>query len=317
MGSAGGGVDCVAARDSRDAEGRVVRDCGDCVARFGQGAAGGGVAWHRRRRTARTRSCLPIRRSRRSTIPCRIRCTLQWTTRAAEAGKHVLCEKPIGVTAADAESLIAVRDRTGVKIEEAFMVRTHPRWLRTRELIRSGRIGELRVVARHDRLFQSRSEEYSQLGRIRRRRAARYRLLSGDALAVCFRARSRRAFSELIERDPRDEDGPADVGDPRISMPGRLLSRAARSSAYVQRMAFLGTGGRIEIDRPVNPPNDQPSRILIDDNPADPAGGGVTAEIDSYVRPVHDSGRPVFARDSRGRRGGGAAGGFGAEYARD
>src|SRR6202042_3377130 len=66
--------------------------------------------------------------------------------KAAEAGKHVLCEKPLSLTAEEAKSLIAVRNRTRVKIGEAFMVRTHPQWLRARELVRSGAIGELRSI---------------------------------------------------------------------------------------------------------------------------------------------------------------------------
>src|SRR6201986_3774064 len=69
-----------------------------------------------------------------------------WTIKAAEAGKHVLCEKPIGLTVAEAETLLAVRERTGVKIGEAFMVRSHPQWLRMRALIDEGRIGKLRAV---------------------------------------------------------------------------------------------------------------------------------------------------------------------------
>src|SRR5690242_2400457 len=69
-----------------------------------------------------------------------------WSAKAAEAGKHVLCEKPIALTAREAESLIKVRDATGVKIGEAFMVYTHPEWLRARELVRSGEIGELRAM---------------------------------------------------------------------------------------------------------------------------------------------------------------------------
>ncbi len=69
-----------------------------------------------------------------------------WTIKAAEAGKHVLCEKPLSLNAAEAKTLLAVRDRTGVKIGEAFMVRTHPQWLRAREIIESGRIGELRSI---------------------------------------------------------------------------------------------------------------------------------------------------------------------------
>lgn len=71
---------------------------------------------------------------------------VEWTTRAAEAGKHVLCEKPIGLVAADAERLIAVRDRTGVLIQEAFMIRTHPQWLGARDIARSGRIGDVRSI---------------------------------------------------------------------------------------------------------------------------------------------------------------------------
>src|ERR1700730_3417975 len=72
---------------------------------------------------------------------------VQWSIKAAEAGKHVLCEKPLSLSVAEAKTLLAVRDRTGVKMGEAFMVRTHPQWVRTRGLIRSGRIGELRTIA--------------------------------------------------------------------------------------------------------------------------------------------------------------------------
>ena len=67
-----------------------------------------------------------------------------WSMRAAEAGKHVLCEKPVAMSAAEALELIAARDRTGVVIGEAFMVQTHPQWTRLIELVRGGRIGELR-----------------------------------------------------------------------------------------------------------------------------------------------------------------------------
>src|SRR5229473_8114404 len=71
---------------------------------------------------------------------------MPWSIQAAKAGKHVLCEKPLSLTVAEAKALLAARNRTGVKMGEAFMVKTHPQWLRTRELIRAGRIGELRLV---------------------------------------------------------------------------------------------------------------------------------------------------------------------------
>src|SRR6185503_6498262 len=69
-----------------------------------------------------------------------------WSIKAAEAGKHVLCEKPLSLTVAEARQLLAARDRAKVKIGEAFMVRTHPQWLRVRELATSGRIGQLRSI---------------------------------------------------------------------------------------------------------------------------------------------------------------------------
>src|SRR5215475_13551388 len=78
-----------------------------------------------------------------------------WTVKAAEAGKHVLCEKPIALNAAEARTLIEVRNRTGVRIQEAFMVRTHPQWLETRRLIQTGRIGTLRSITGFFSYFNS------------------------------------------------------------------------------------------------------------------------------------------------------------------
>src|SRR5271154_2186048 len=69
-----------------------------------------------------------------------------WSIKAAESGKHVLCEKPLSLSVAEARTLLAARDRCGVKIGEAFMVKTHPQWLRTRDLIRHGVIGDLRAI---------------------------------------------------------------------------------------------------------------------------------------------------------------------------
>src|SRR3954471_6778978 len=72
-----------------------------------------------------------------------------WTIRAMEAGKHVLCEKPLALSAAEARQLLDVRDRTRRQIAEAFMVRTHPQWLGVKQLIGDGRIGELRLIVGH------------------------------------------------------------------------------------------------------------------------------------------------------------------------
>src|ERR1700689_1000779 len=69
-----------------------------------------------------------------------------WSIKASEAGKHVLCEKPISLTVAEAKALLAVSLRTGAKIGEAFMIRSYPQWLRVGELLQQGRIGQLRSI---------------------------------------------------------------------------------------------------------------------------------------------------------------------------
>jgi predicted dehydrogenase len=71
---------------------------------------------------------------------------VEWAAKAAEAGKHVLVEKPLALNAADIEPLVAVRERTGVIISEAFMVTYHPQWHKVRDLIAGRAIGTLRQV---------------------------------------------------------------------------------------------------------------------------------------------------------------------------
>jgi len=71
---------------------------------------------------------------------------VEWCTKAMEAGKHVLCEKPIALTAEDVVPLLAVRDRTARHIEEAFAIRNHPQWKAMRECVTSGEIGDIRYV---------------------------------------------------------------------------------------------------------------------------------------------------------------------------
>lgn len=71
---------------------------------------------------------------------------VEWTIKAADAGKHVLCEKPISLNAADIKSLMKARDRNSVVVSEAFMVTYHPQWFKVKDLIRKGSIGQLKHV---------------------------------------------------------------------------------------------------------------------------------------------------------------------------
>jgi predicted dehydrogenase len=78
--------------------------------------------------------------------------------RALEAGKHVLSEKPIAKDAAAAAQLVEAHGRTGRLVQEAVMVRTHPRWLGARDIVRSGRIGELRSMSSYFSYFNDSPE---------------------------------------------------------------------------------------------------------------------------------------------------------------
>jgi len=200
-----------------------------------------------------------------------------WSIRAADAGKHVLCEKPLGVNADEVRSLIKARDRAGVKIGEAFMVRTHPRWLRTRDLIRTGRIGELRLIQGFLGYFNRDPKNVRNVAEF-----------GGGALLDigCYGITlSRFIFGEepvrvmgLLERDPGTKIDR--LTSTMLDFPsGQSTFTCSTQLAYHQRMVFFGTKGRIEIDRPINPPSDQPSRILVDDNPGDPTGAGITSEF--------------------------------------
>jgi predicted dehydrogenase len=186
-----------------------------------------------------------------------------WTVKAAEAGKHVLCEKPIALTAAEARTLIEVRNRAGVRIQEAFMVRTHPQWLETRRLIHSGRIGSLRSITG---FFSYNNPDPTNI---------RNQLeLGGGALMdigcypitisrFMYETEPRRVLG-FIERD--NANGTDTLTSAVLDFPnGHSTFTCSTRLAPYQRMIFMGTEGRIEVLIPFNAPNDRPTQILIDD----------------------------------------------------
>ncbi len=199
-----------------------------------------------------------------------------WSIRAAEAGKHVLCEKPIALTVAEVDELIAVRDRTGVNIGEAFMVKTHPQWLRARDLVRSGAVGELRVASGSFSYFNTDPENV-------RNQAA----IGGGALmdVGCYPVTMARFFFEreparvlaLIDRDP-------DFGTDRLTTgvldfaPGQGVFTCSTQLVPYQSFHVTGTKGRIEIAFPFNTPPTEISRIRIDDGSKPLAGMAASEE---------------------------------------
>ena len=198
-----------------------------------------------------------------------------WSIKAAEAGKHVLCEKPISMTVAEARKLLAVEQRTGVKIGEAFMVRTHPQWLRARELVTSGRIGALRAIHGFFSYFNTDPKNIRNQAECG----------GGGLMDIgCYPINTSRFLfgeepvrvSAVLENDPNfkvDRLTSAILEFPS----GHAVFTCSTQLVPYQRMQILGTRGRIEIEIPFNAPNDRPCRIFIDDG-RDLVGGGITQE---------------------------------------
>jgi predicted dehydrogenase len=199
------------------------------------------------------------------------------SVRAADAGKHVLCEKPIAMSARDARQLLAARDRNGVQIGEAFMVRTHPQWHKVRELIASGRIGELRLITGHFSYYRRDPNDVR----------SRVEYGGGALLDIgCYPITlSRWIFDEepmevvgQIERDP--EFGVDRLASGLMRFPsGQAMFSCAGQLSLHQRMQMLGTRGRIDVDIPFNAPADSATRIVVDGGRDLNGGGAETIEI--------------------------------------
>jgi predicted dehydrogenase len=199
-----------------------------------------------------------------------------WAIKACEAGKHVLCEKPIGLSVAEVRQLIAARDQAGVLVGEAFMVRTHPQWVRTRGLIRAGRIGQLKAIMGAFSYFnrdEANVRNVLEWG-------------GGGVMDIgCYPIfTSRMIFDQepqrvaaVIERDP---DFRVDrLASAILDFPsGQSIFTCSTQMVPYQRMQFFGAQGRIEIEIPFNAPPNRETRILVDDG-RDVLGSGIAADI--------------------------------------
>ncbi len=217
-----------------------------------------------------------------------------WSIKAAEAGKHVLCEKPIALSADGARTLVAVRDRTGVLIQEAFMVRTHPQWLAVREEVRGGRLGELRAIQMAFSYFNrdpKNVRNQADIGGGALMDIGCYPIVLSRFL---FEAEPVRVIAS-IDRDP-------EFGTDRLT--SALLEFERGQSTFTcstqlvpyQRTQVLGTRGRIEVEIPVNAPPDRPCRIFFDDG-RDAFGTGVEtrsfAVCDQYALQADEMSRAI------------------------
>ena len=183
------------------------------------------------------------------------------TIQAAKAGKHVLCEKPIAITAAEAEQLRQCpKDRV---VMEAFMVRFHPQWLRAREIIESGEIGELKAISVVFSYFNNDPTNVRNMADIGGGGILDIGCYPIVGARFLFGAEPLRVVS-TIERDPnfrtdRLAGALVDFGH------GRHLGFTCSTQLVpFQTVQALGTKGRVEILIPFNAPQGEATKILID-----------------------------------------------------
>jgi predicted dehydrogenase len=232
----------------------------------------------------------------------------RWAIAAARAGKHVLCEKPLALTAANAEQMIQVAEAQGVRLMEAFMYRLHPSWIAVRELVASGRIGRLAAVQSWFSYF---NDDPANIRNIRD--------FGGGALfdIGCYSVNlSRMLFGTeptrvegSIRRDPASgvdvlTSGLLEFAD------GIATFTCSTRAEDDQRVHIYGTEGRISIGIPFNIPADRPTHIFVShggEPPVSPATETITfetadpysVEAAAFAAAILDDGpTPVPPRDA-------------------
>jgi len=214
----------------------------------------------------------------------------EWTIKAAAAGKHVLCEKPLALNASQAEDMAVACEAAGVKLAEAFMYRHHPTWVEAVRLVRDGSIGDLVAV-------QSWFSYYNDdPGNIRNRPEN-----GGGAIMDigCYNINLSRmlfdaeptSIAASVRRDP--VMGIDTVSSAVLEFPGggqATFTCSTRAENY-QRVHIVGTRGRIDIEIPFNMPPDRETRIFVSaggDPPLSPSTKThVFAPADAYTIQAH------------------------------
>jgi predicted dehydrogenase len=181
-----------------------------------------------------------------------------WSIKALEAGKHVLCEKPIGLSAAEGRQLVeAGRVEPHLKLMEAFMYRHHPQWQKARELVKTGQIGTLRTIQTFFSYFNE------SAGNIRNVKS-----MGGGGLMdigcypislsrFLFDAEPRRVLG-IVEHDPKFQTDRLASAILDFGNGNTATFTCSTQLVPYQRVNIFGTAGRVEIEIPFNAPPDRP-----------------------------------------------------------
>jgi len=186
-----------------------------------------------------------------------------WSVRALEAGKHVLCEKPLARSAAEAEKLVEASSRfPHLKVMEAFMYRHHPQWHWARKIVDEGRIGRMRTIQSYFSFFDDNPASilhHAEWG-------------GGALLDIGCYSVSLSRF--LFQDEPRRIVGSMDL-DPRLGVDRRtsgILEFSSGTATFTcstctspqQWVRIEGEHGSVLLDAPFNPPSDQPSHAWLE-----------------------------------------------------
>jgi predicted dehydrogenase len=187
---------------------------------------------------------------------------VEWAIKSLQAGKHVLCEKPIGLSLAEAKHLLeAAQQKPHLKIMEAFMYRFHPQWQQAKRMVNDGKIGELKTIQSFFSYYNT------DPNNIRNQKEAGGGGMM-DIGCYCI-SQSRFIFdkepvrvSGNVEYDPVLETDRIASGILEFSTGTATFTCSTQLVPY-QRVNILGTEARIEIEIPFNAPTDKPTRIWL------------------------------------------------------
>jgi predicted dehydrogenase len=183
-----------------------------------------------------------------------------WSIKALEAGKHVLCEKPIALTAAESQELVEVSSQNPeLKVMEAFMYRHHPQWQKTKALVQSGELGELKAIHTVFSYFNDDPDNIRNMTAIGGGGLMDIGCYPISVARFIFDAEPVRTVS-IVERDPG-------FGTDRLTSAiieferGISTFTCSTQLADYQRVTILGTEGWLEVEIPFNAPIDRPCKI--------------------------------------------------------
>jgi predicted dehydrogenase len=183
-----------------------------------------------------------------------------WSIKAIEAGKHVLCEKPIGLSAAEAQELLdAARQHPQIKVMEAFMYRHHPQWLRAKQIVDAGGIGELRTVHSFFSYFNDDPSNIRNMADIGGGGLMDIGCYNISVSRFIFGAEPQRVLG-IVEYDPSFHTDRLTSGILDFGRGTATFTCSTQLTSY-QRVNIYGTTGRVEIEIPFNAPADRPCRM--------------------------------------------------------